>query len=81
MRTFLTMSTILAVLGSAVPALGDGEPGEGALGPPQPLDLGEITATLERPLSLDDCIRIALSGNIALRVVVAERGKARAAHS
>ena len=47
----------------------------------EPYDESEVRAALQRPLQLEDCVRIALAGNLALRISQGDLRKAEAGYS
>jgi len=72
---------IVAFLASAPAIAGDDERSKNGDFHYQPYSETEIKAVVQKPLKLDDCIRIALAQNISLRIARGNRDRSAALHA
>lgn len=71
----------LFVAGQTLAGNRDSTAANGAASLYTPFSEAEINAAVQKPLTLEDCIRIALSKNISLRIAQGDLTKAEAAHA
>ncbi|MCI0693258.1 TolC family protein [candidate division KSB1 bacterium] len=71
----------LFVAGQTLAGNGDSTAAIGSASLYKPFSEAEINTAVQNPLTLDDCIRIALSKNISLRIAQGELARAEATHA
>ncbi|MGH7599529.1 MAG: TolC family protein [bacterium] len=76
---FLVLTLCVAV--RTLAGNGDSTATNGSASRYKPFSEAEINTAVQKPLTLDDCIRVALSKNISLRIAQGDLAKAEAAHA
>jgi outer membrane protein TolC len=71
----------LFVAGQTLAGNGDSTAANGSASLYKPFNEAEINTAVQKPLTVDDCISIALSKNISLRVAQGDLAKAEATHA
>jgi len=81
-RSLLAAIVLVAALSATIPSIaGDDERAKNQKFYYQPYNEAEIKAAAKKPLTLNDCIRIALAKNIALRIACGDLSRAEALHA
>jgi outer membrane protein TolC len=79
--TAVFLALALFVAGQTLAGNGDSTAANGSASLYKPFSEAEINTAVQKPLTLDDCIRIALSKNISLRIAQGDLAKAEATHA